>query len=183
MSLAVANQYAKALLETLSKPGAAPGPEEALLQLESFEELLKVAPQFRTILLSPAVTSGQKSKAITRIGALAGLSPVMVRFLSVVTKHRRIPLLGSIRQMFRAQVDEQLGLTRAEITAARAMKDEQKLALETKLTALVGHTVRCAFAEDGALLGGLTVRIGSKVLDGSVRGKLESLRHRLEAEG
>ena len=71
----------------------------------------------------------------------------------------------------------------AEVTAARALNQEQQTTLEAKLADRIEKkSLRCAYTVDEGLLGGLTVRIGSRVLDGSVRGELESLRRRLVAQ-
>ena len=182
MSLAVANQYAKALLEVVEKPSSDLAPESALEQLDAFEALLAESREFRVALLSPAVSSTQKGKVIARLGGMIGLSPVVKNFLNVVTSHRRIALLPSIRIQFRSHLDEQLGIVRAKIAAARELSAAQKSSLESGLAGSVKGSLRCTYAVDGTLLGGVTVQIGSKVLDGSVRGQLDSLRRRLVAE-
>lgn len=183
MSLAVANQYAKALLAVVSKPGSTLGAEQALEQLDAIQGLIRRSPEMRLALLSPAIQAEQKTKAIERLGGMMGLDPLMRNFLVVVTSHGRVPLLGSIRQAFQAQLDEQLGIVRAEVTAARGLNQEQKTALEAKLAGMIQKkSPRYAYAVDERLLGGLTVKIGSRVLDGSVRGRLETLRRRLAAE-
>lgn len=183
MPLAVTNQYAKALLAVVSKPGSTLGAEQALGQLGAIQALIQGSRELRLALLSPAIGMAAKTKAIERLGGMLGLHPLMRNFWNVVTSHRRIPLLGSIRQAFQSQLDEQLGIARAEVTAARALTKEQQTALEAKLAARIERkSLRCAYAVDERLLGGLTVKIGSRVLDGSVRGKLDSLRRRLVAE-
>jgi F-type H+-transporting ATPase subunit delta len=100
----------------------------------------------------------------------------------VVTSHRRIALLSSIRIQYRAYLDDQLGIVRASIAAARELSAAQKTNLESGLAGSVKGSLRCTYTVDGALLGGVRVQIGSKVLDGSVRGQLDSLRRRLVAE-
>jgi len=182
MSLAVANQYAKALLEVVGKPGSKLSAETALAQLQDFEALITASPELRVALLSPALTNEQKEKAIARLGGMIGLDPVVKNFLNVVAGHRRIPLLSAIRRMFRTQLDEQLGIVRAKVAAARELNAAQKSAIEAGLAVTAGGGLRCSYTVDGALLGGLKVKIGSKVLDGSVRGQLDSLRRRLAAE-
>ena len=182
MSLAVANQYAKALLEVVEKPASNLAPESVLEQLEAFEALLTESREFRVALLSPVVSAVQKNKVIARLGEMIGLSPVVRNFLNVVISHRRIALLPSIQIQFRSHLDDQLGIVRARIAAARDLSSEQKSALESGLARSVKGSLRCTYTVDGALLGGVTVQIGSKVLDGSVRGQLDSLRRRLVAE-
>jgi len=182
MSLAVANQYAKALLEVVNKPGSNLAPENVLEQLEAFEMLLAESREFRLALLSPAISPAQKSKVLARLGELIGLAPVVRNFLNIVTSHRRMALLSSIRAQFRSRLDEQLGIVRAKIAAARELSAGQKSSLESGLAGSVRGSLRCSYTVDGALLGGVKVQIGSKVLDGSVRGQLDSLRRRLVAE-
>ena len=121
MSLAVANQYAKALLAVVSKPGSTLEAEQALAQLDAIQGLIQRSPELRLALLSPAIQTAQKTKAIERLGNMMGLDPRMRNFLNVVTAHRRVVLLKSIRQAFQAQLDEQLGIVRAEVTSARAL--------------------------------------------------------------
>jgi F-type H+-transporting ATPase subunit delta len=182
MSLTVANQYAKALLEVVDKPGSKLAPENVLEQLEAFEALLAESREFRLALQSPAVSAAEKNKVIARLGGMIGLSPVVRNFLNVVTAHRRIALLSSIRIQFGSYLDEQLGIVRAKIAAARELSAAQKSSLESGLAGSVKGSLRCTYTVDGALLGGVTVQIGSKMLDGSVRGQLDSLRRRLVAE-
>jgi F-type H+-transporting ATPase subunit delta len=182
MPLAVAKQYAKALLELVSLPGSTLAPEAALDQLNAAVQQLKATPELRAALLSPAIRPAQKTKVIGRVCELSGFHALVRNFLCIVTSHRRVPLLASIGASFREQLDEQLGLIRADITAARALTDTQKQTLETKLTARTGGAIRCSWAADEALLGGVMVKMGSLVLDGSVRGELNALRHRLVAE-
>ena len=182
MPLAAANQYAKALLEAISRPGSGLDAETALAQIETFQAMLGESPQLRTILLSPAVGAKQKSKTIARLGTMAGLHPLMQNFLNVVIHHRRVPLLGEIRLMFRSRLDEQLGIVRADISAARELSAGQKSVLEAQLAGITGKGVRCGYEIDASLLGGLKVTLGSKVLDGSVRGKLDALGRRLASQ-
>jgi F-type H+-transporting ATPase subunit delta len=181
MSLAVANEYAKALLEVVDKPGSNLAPESVLEQLEAFGALLAESREFRVALLSPAISPAQKSKVLARLGELIGLSPLVRNFLNIVIAHRRIALLALIRLQFRSHLDEQLGIVRARVNAARHLSSTQKTALESGLAGSVKGSLRFKYTVDGALLGGLTVQIGSKVLDGSVRGQLDSLRRRLVA--
>jgi F-type H+-transporting ATPase subunit delta len=183
MSLAVANQYAKALLAVVSKPGSTLGAEQALEQLGAIQTLIQGCPELRLALVSPAINTAQKTKVIERLGGMLGLHALIRNFVIVVTSHRRIPLLASMRQAFQAQLDEQIGIVRAQVTAARTLNQEQQTTLEAKLAGRIEKkSLRCAYTVDEGLLGGLTVRIGSQVLDGSVRGWLEWLRRRLVAE-
>jgi F-type H+-transporting ATPase subunit delta len=179
MSLALANQYAKALLAAVSEPRSAVTPEEALRQLTAFEQLVKSSRELRTALLSPAIDLASKSKAIARLGEKLGLSPVVRNFLLVVVRRRRIAILDGIRAMFQTQMDERNGVVRALVAAARDLTNEERAALNARLEKRTGRKVLCDFTVDPALLGGVSVRMGSTVLDGSVAGRLETLRRKL----
>jgi F-type H+-transporting ATPase subunit delta len=88
-------------------------------------------------------------------------------------------MLSEIRQAFRSVIDERMGAVEAEVAAARELTDEQRGRVAVELGRLTGKKVRCQFAMAEALIGGMTVRIGSTIYDGSVRGQLEALRRRL----
>lgn len=181
-TLAIANQYAKALLESVSQPGSGATPEEALTQLEQFDATLRGSQDLHTVLLSPAVAHAQKQKVLGRLAELLGLNGFVRNFLFVVTRHRRLNLLGEIRERYQALLDEALGLVRARVSTAVPLTAEQKLALETALAKVTGKQMRCGYELDETLVGGLAVRVGSTMYDGSVRGQLDSLRRRLTSE-
>jgi F-type H+-transporting ATPase subunit delta len=182
MSLAVANQYAKALLEVLSAPGAQPPPEEALTQLEEFGAMLTASPDLNTILHSPAVDLARKKAVVTKLGGLSGMSQVVRNFLVVVISRRRLGTLKEILEMFRARLDERAGVARAVVTSARTLSPADRSALEERLIRTTGKQVRCSYSVDAALTGGATIRVGSRMYDGSVHGQLDLLRGRLAAK-
>jgi len=181
-NLAVANQYAKALLEAVAKPSSGIQPEQALGQLEQFAAVLKESHDLHTVLLSPAVPHPQKIKLLGRIGDMLGMHGYVKNFLFVVTRHRRLDLMPEIRARFQALLDESMGLARAEVAAAQPLTEDQKAALEAALARITGRQIRCGYKVDASLIGGAAVRVGSTVFDGSVRGQLEGLRRRLTSE-
>lgn len=185
-NLAVANQYAKALLEAISKPGAGPeagvSAELALAQLDQFVELMHGSTDLHTVLLSPAVSHVAKQKVLAKLGDLLGMHRQLKNFLYVVTRHRRLDLMKEIRERFQALLDESVGIVRARVETAQPLTDAQRASLEEALARITGKQVRCGYDVDDALLGGLAVRMGSTMYDGSVRGQLEGLRRRLTSE-
>jgi F-type H+-transporting ATPase subunit delta len=181
MSLAVANHFAIALLDSASRPGIGIEPEAVLGQVESFAAALKSSTELRTVMLSPAVAFTQKRKLMTRLGAEMGLHSLISDFLLVVTRHRRLPMLAAIAQRIEALLDERHGVVRAHVSSAQPLDEERRKSLEAAIARKTGKQVRCAFESDPALLGGVSVRVGSSVLDGSVKGQLESLRRHLSS--
>jgi F-type H+-transporting ATPase subunit delta len=183
MSIAVANQYAKALLGVVLKDGSEAYALGILAELESFRDALAAAPELREVLMSPAVGGDAKRRALIRIGSLIGLSPVVVNFVNLVKDRRRIPLTAEICAMFREQLDERLAIVRARVKSARTLDEAQQSALAGRLRSATGKRVELEYSVDSGLVGGATVTIGSTVFDGSVRGQLEDLRQRLTSEG
>jgi F-type H+-transporting ATPase subunit delta len=179
MSLVAANRYAKALAELATDPKTGMSAEAMVEQMNSMEQALIESPELRGSLLSPAVQASQKRAVVGRLAGPLGLSPLMRNFMFVLIDHRRIPLLSEIRRSFTEQIDERLGIARAEVSSAAPLSAAQREALETQLKVKTGLQVRCAYREEAALVGGASVQVGSTIYDGSVRGQLDALRRRL----
>ncbi len=182
MSFAVANQYATALLDSASRPGSGLQVEAALNQVETFAAVLKSSSELRTVMLSPAVAFSQKRKLLTRLSGEIGLHSLTRDFLLVVTRKRRLPLLAAVVQRLEALLDERHGVVRALVSSAQPLDEPNRQRLEAAVARRTGKQVRCAYDADPTLIGGVEVRVGSTVLDGSVRGQLEVLRRRLSLE-
>jgi F-type H+-transporting ATPase subunit delta len=179
MSLAVAKQYAQALADLVFAPNSAVTAAQVADQLRSIEELTRSSAELRTILLSPAVPPARKRSVIARLTEPLGLTRLVRNFLFVVIDRRRIALLGQIREAFERLVDEREGIVRAQVRAAGELRPEHRARLEEALERLTGRQVRSDYGVDEELLGGLVLRLGSTVYDGSLRGRLEALRRRL----
>jgi F-type H+-transporting ATPase subunit delta len=119
---------------------------------------------------------------VGRIAEILKLSRIARNFLFVLIDHRRIAALSDIINSFELIVDERLGFARADVSAAREMSEPQRASLASVLERLTGKRIRMRFTVDERLIGGAVARIGSTVYDGSVRGQLASLGHRLSAE-
>ena len=179
MSLAVAKRYASALVDVIVEPGAETDPRAAAGQLREFENLLRESAELRTALLSPAVAPSRKRSVVARLAESLGVSPLVRNFLFVVIDRRRIGMFGQIRRAFEDLLDERLGVLGADVTSARELTGRQQAALRERLARMTEQAVRCEHKIDETLLGGAVVQIKSTVYDGSVRGQLELLRHRL----
>lgn len=154
-------------------------PQSAASELRKFEELLAGSPQLRSALLSPAIAPARKRDVVGRLCETLGTPRIIRNFLFVVISHRRISLLGEIRQAFQSLLDERLGMVEASVRSARELTAGQRDALVAQLSRLTGKKVRCNFSIEEPLIGGLTARIGSTIYDGSVRGQLARLRRSL----
>ena len=99
--------------------------------------------------------------------------------MAVIIDHRRIPMLDDIVRQFEVELDAQLGFVEAEISSARPLSAEQKRELESRVERMTGKKVRARYASNPQLLGGVMVRVGSTIYDGSVRGQLEKMKEQL----
>jgi F-type H+-transporting ATPase subunit delta len=148
-------------------------------QLDDFAQTLTGSRELREVLVNPAVSNAQKLKVLDAIAGRIGMSPQVRNFVAVVMDHGRLAEFNEMVAEFAAVSDEQAGLSEVEITSARALNDEDRVALEARIAKLAGGRVRATYREDSTLLGGAVVRIGSTVYDGSIRAQLMQLKQRL----
>ena len=179
MAHALASRYANALADAVLKPGEAADPRKTAQELRSFEESIQSSPEFRTILLSPAVPTARKRAVVARMADAMSYSRLVRNFLYVMIDRRRTDLLGAVAEAFETAIDERLGFVRAKVASAAPLTERQQAELQQALSQVAGKQVRCDFAVDPSLIGGVVARIGSTVYDGSVRTQLDSLRQRL----
>ena len=181
MSEALAGRYGNALVEILFSANAPMTPEQALLELRSFDSMVEAAPDLKHILNSPAVSRVRKRNVISKIAEQTGLNRTIRNFLFVVIDRGRTSLLPELSKKVEALVDARRGIARAVVSTASALSAEQQAAIGAELSRATGKKVQCEFHWDPSLLGGVLARIGSTVYDGSVRGKLTALKSRLTA--
>jgi len=155
---------------------------QALDQLRGFSELLAASGELRSVLLSPAVPVARKRAVVGKLGEQIGIHRVIRNFLYVVMDHRRVGVFGEIVAAFETVIDERMGRVRALVTAAAPLSEPEQQALGAELERTTRKQVRCEFEVEPGLLGGVSVRIGSTIYDGSVRGQLAALRQRLAME-
>jgi F-type H+-transporting ATPase subunit delta len=148
-------------------------------QLDDFTQTLAGSRELREVLMNPSIPNPQKLKVLDAIASRIGMFPEVRNFVAVVMDHDRLAVLNEMAAEFAAVSDEQAGLADVEITSARALNDEDRVALEARVAKLAGGRVRATYREDNTLLGGAVVRIGSTVYDGSIRAQLMQLKQRL----
>jgi F-type H+-transporting ATPase subunit delta len=182
MSLALASRYARALVDVVLAPGSGVEAETALSQVRAFAGLVAESAELRTVLLSPAVAAPRKRAVVESLGRRVGISRPVRNFLFVVIDHRRIAHLPEMADALQTALDERLGRSSAQVSSASTLESRQQQTLEAELSRMTGKQVRCDYQVDPALLGGIAVRLGSTIYDGSVRGRLEALRQRMIAE-
>lgn len=182
MPAAVVSRYARALVDVVLGPSATGDPDQVRRDLESFEQALASSPELHLALASPSFSRPRKRAVVTRLAQLLGISKVARNFLLVLIDHRRTSQLPGILDAFQKLVDERRGLLQVEIVSAAALEQKQRDSLVRQLETMTGKSIGLTVTVDENLVGGLLVRIGSTVYDGSVRGQLEALGRQLRAD-
>jgi F-type H+-transporting ATPase subunit delta len=171
----IARNYAETLLELARRAGDLQAWGQAI---DDVAEAMQNDRRLRLFLESPRVSSAQKNKIIGR--AFEGqLPPVFVRFLQAVVTHRRQMLLPAIAREYHDLVDQVEGRVHANVTVTAEPNAAERRAISSELSRAYGKEVVPHFTVNPAIIGGVVVRIGDTVLDGSVRRRLATLRSRM----
>lgn len=172
----VARPYARALF-SLAK---AQGKEELVAQ--QLGQVLMTWDgdrEFRQFIRRPEVSRSAKREAIHRI--FQDLDDITTRLLDVVIDKNREDVLSSIYEEYRNLWDSSRGIMHAEVTTAEAMSEAQEKSLAEALGRATGHTVKVTLKQDRSLIAGVVVRMGDRVLDGSLARRLAILGDRLRS--
>ena len=148
-------------------------------ELQDFCGTLTDSRELREVLMNPSIAAAQKLKVLDAISGRMGMLPQVRNFLAVIMDHQRLGELEEILAEYHAVADQQSHVAEAEITSARPLNEQDRSELEAQVGRLAGGRLRASYREDGSLLGGVIVRIGSTVYDGSIRAQLEQLKQKL----
>jgi F-type H+-transporting ATPase subunit delta len=173
----IARNYAETLLELARRNGGRPTVEQFLAAMDEVAELLADG-RVREFLATPRVSAEAKKEALRT--ALAGRAPEpFLRFLMVVFDKRRQRLLGAIAEQYRLLVDEMFGRVRLSVEISHAPDAALQAEIGTALANRMGKVVIPTFTVNPELLGGMVVRMGDEILDGSLQSRVLGLRRRL----
>jgi F-type H+-transporting ATPase subunit delta len=180
MMASVAGRYAAALFDLANDEKKVANVEG---DLAKFQELLDMSSDLTSLVRSPLYSSDEQSTAIEKVAAKAEIGPLTINFLKLIAKNRRLFAVSDMIKAFRALVAKSRDEVTAEVTSAVALNNEQVAELRSALKASVGKDVKLATQVDPSLLGGLIVKIGSRMVDSSLRTKLSNLRLSLKGAG
>jgi len=170
----VASTYARAFADVILS--AHLDVNRALTELRAMIALLTESAELRRVWENPAIPAEQKRKVLDAIAQREGTSKQVRNLMAVLIDHRRVQFLGPVIQQLEKELDGRLGFAEAQITSARELNDMEKRELESQVGKLTGKKVRAQYGQDGSLLGGAVVRIGSTIYDGSVKGQLARIK-------
>ncbi len=173
----VGGRYAQALFD-LAKDSGALGAIEA--DLRSFKAMRADSEDLRRLISSPTFSAEDKGRALDALADKAGFNPISRKFLGVVAANRRIAALPSIVAAFEALSAAERGVVAAEVTTAVELTKAQADAISAALRQALGKDPEVTTRVDPSILGGMKVRVGSRLYDASLRSKLDSLRFALK---
>ena len=150
-------------------------------ELNSLATFLRESAELRTIWDTPSVTGEQKLKLLDAIAKKAGLLREVRNFTAVLISNRRIQAFDQIAKEAIEQINQRLGIADAEVVSIRELGAEEKHRLEAQVSKTAGKKLRVRYSLDQGLMGGVVVRVGSTIYDGSVRGQLQRMKEQLAA--
>lgn len=173
MMASMAGRYAAALFELAKDQRQLADVERDLV---GFQRLLDESADLRRLVRSPVISAEDQAKALAALLAKAGVVGLTGNFLQLISRNRRLFAVGDMIKSFRALAARERGEVSADVTSAHALSQEQLQLLSDTLRTQVGKNVQINTRVDPALLGGLIVKIGSRMIDSSLRTKLDNLK-------
>ena len=176
----LAGRYASALFELADEQQQLDGVAEELKQLRA---LVEESADLRHLITSPVIARDQQAKAMAALLEQAGAGDLTRRFVLVVAHNRRLFALPQIIRAYLAELSRRRGEVTAEVTSATALTASQEASLTEALRKAVGAKVQVDLKVDDSLLGGLVVKVGSRMIDSSLRTKLQKLQFAMKGIG
>ncbi len=173
----LSGRYASALFDLARDARSIERVESSLTTLEA---AIATSDEMRRLVASPLVARSAAADAIKAVSSSLKLDGLTTSFLGVLANNRRLSQIGKVIASFRELAAHYRGETSATVTTAHGLSDAQVIALKAKLKARVGRDVAITTKTDTAILGGLIVKIGSQLIDGSIRTKLNTLAHAMK---
>jgi F-type H+-transporting ATPase subunit delta len=169
----MAGRYATALFELALAESAV---DAVKADLDRFDALVADSADLNRLVRSPVFTAEDQRKALTAVLDQAGIGGLAAKFLMVVTSNRRLFAVRDIVKAFRTLVARHKGEVTAEVTFAEPPSETHLAAVKDALTAVTKKDVQVAVNVDPTIIGGIVVKVGSRMVDTSLRTKLNAIK-------
>jgi F-type H+-transporting ATPase subunit delta len=176
----VAGRYATALFELARDEKAV---DAVKADLDKFDALLNESADLKRLVRSPVFSADAQLKALSAVLDKAGISGTSAKFLKVLTANRRLFAVADVIRAYNALVAKFKGEVSADVTVAEALNDKNLEALKSALKSVTGKDVALNVKIDPSIIGGLVVKVGSRMVDSSLRTKLNSIKHAMKEAG
>ena len=176
----LAERYAAALFELADERRTL---DEVASDLRQLRAMLAASVDLSRLVRSPILTRSEQGKGIGALAAHAGFSPLVRDFLAVVAKNRRLFAVPAMIEVYLAKLAERRGEVTAEVIAAQRLSETQLARLSDQLRRSAGRQVSVDARVDPGLIGGMIVKVGSRMVDGSIKSKLQRLQLAMKGVG
>ena len=180
ISAGIADRYATAIFEIAQETNDLDGLEKGVNDLA---EALDASADLRDLISSPVISRAEQGAAIVAIAAKMGLPAVLANTLSLMSQKRRLFVLPQLVKALRARLADHRGEVTAEVVSAKALTKAQSDKLAKTLSGRFGKTITVETRVDESLIGGLIVKVGSKMIDTSIASRLSSLQNAMKEVG
>jgi F-type H+-transporting ATPase subunit delta len=177
---ALAARYAAALFELADEQKQV---DQVAGDLTSLRAMIGGSADLRKLLRSPVISRDSQGKAMAAVAAGAGFGELSKRFIAFVASNRRLFALPDMIEAFLSELARRRGEIRAQVTAAHPLNDKQQAALVESIRRAVGGKVSIDVKVDPALIGGMIVKVGSRMVDSSLKSKLQRLQLAMKGVG
>ena len=176
----LAGRYAAALLELADDKKEL---DRVADDLRGLQQVIDDSADLQGLIRSPLFTREQQAKAMGTVLERGGVGDLTRRFVMVVAENRRLFVLPQMIRAYLAELARRRGEVTAEVTTARALTEAQQQALTEALRGVVGAKVQMDAKVDPAIIGGLVVKVGSRMVDSSLSTKLRKLQYAMKGVG
>ena len=176
----VSGRYATALFELARDEKSI---DAVRADLDKFEAMLKESADLKRLVRSPVFSAEAQAKALNAVLDKAEISGISAKFLKVLTANRRLFVVSAVIRDFRSLVANFKGEATADVTVAEQLTEKNLDALKTALKSVTGKDVALNVKVDPSIIGGLVVKLGSRMVDSSLRTKLNSIKHAMKEAG
>ncbi|MFL6839742.1 MAG: F0F1 ATP synthase subunit delta [Bradyrhizobium sp.] len=176
----VSGRYATALFELARDEKSV---DAVKADLDKFDAMLAESADLKRLVRSPVFSAEVQLKALTAVLEKAEITGTSAKFLKVLTANRRLFAVSDVNRAFRALVAKFKGEATADVTVAEQLNDRNLDALKTALKTVTGKDVALNVKIDPSIIGGLVVKLGSRMVDSSLRTKLNSIKHAMKEAG
>lgn len=176
----IAERYAQAIFDLELSDGKVDALSE---QLAGLKDALSASGEFVEMIASPIYARADQANAIAALAKKMGLSPILSNALSLMAQKRRLFVLPQLLTKLSEKIAAHKGEVTAEVVSARALSNEQAEAVRAALKSKMGKDIHLELSVDDSLIGGMIVKIGSKMVDSSIRSKLNALENVMKEVG
>ena len=177
----MAGRYARALFELALESKSV---DAVRADLEKFDALATESADLRRLVRSPVFGAEEQGRALTAVLDKAGIGGLAANFLKLIAANRRLFAVGDMIRDFRKLVSRWKGEVTAEVTVAEQLSDARLEEIKSALKSITGEkAIDLNVRIDPAIIGGLTVKLGSRMVDSSLRTKLNAIKHAMKEAG